>query len=587
MKRSLFLALVLIIASAVPAMAQGGGQVVGTQCWINGQLVGGFPAGYQCPAPSGGSNPASTSPTANPAVYNGFYQLGYQFGRWLFGGSSNPQAEAQEEALKQQMMLELQRRQAEAERLHQEEEARRLAAIYNRLYATLKLSGLPDLHLKNIPSNGPGLSLKLGDSADGQAGIKGLPGIYLNDSKVPYGIPGLPGIYTGGPGQGSGLTNSKLALKTGESEDGATQAASPATGLNQGGQSSAAPTGDTSAGSSAALTDESKLQLKTGESNTASAAQPITLDPSKMTPQQLADVAEMVSRLPPEEQQRLLAATKKDAASAPSSSSVLTPQTATQPVASLQQQANASQTAAAAPVPEDASSKARGGFDTPLGQGATQPVIAATSNKPPSASWQAPASGATASSSRPSTTPFAAAESSSVQPPTAPFSALATKRNPDQIRAEIKGIQEALERLNRSMSLDASQRTEWEQESAAATRDAWELGEHMAVEVLTNMLDKRLKDVQDKLGNEAVLLSGNPSPDIKASLETEFKRLEQAKAQLGLATARLDRADKMVGVVEQADAWTEGDLRSWKETLEKTYDTCAIFAPRVRARRRQ
>jgi hypothetical protein len=209
------------------------------------------------------------------------------------------------------------------------------------------------------------LKLKLGDSADGQAGIKGLPGIYLNDGKVPYGIPGLSGIYVGGPRQGSGLSNSKLALKTGESEAGIPQVASPATGTNQGGQSSAAPAADTSASSSPLLVNKSGLQLKTDNSDTTITAKHTTLDPSKMTPQQLADVAEMVSKLPPEEQQRLLAAAQNDAAAGHP-----VPSTNAQPRAKvpapLQQQATASQAAAAAPNMEDASAKARAGFDSAL-----------------------------------------------------------------------------------------------------------------------------------------------------------------------------------------------------------------------------
>jgi len=61
---------------------------------------------------------------------------------------------------------------------------------------------------------------------------------------------------------------------------------------------------------------------------------------------------------------------------------MLTTQTAAQPVASLQQQSNASQAAAAATVPEDASSKARGGFDTALGTEATPRALPTSSGQP-------------------------------------------------------------------------------------------------------------------------------------------------------------------------------------------------------------
>jgi tetratricopeptide (TPR) repeat protein len=44
--------ILILLASGggASALAQGSGQVAGTQCWINGELQGGFPAGYSCPA---------------------------------------------------------------------------------------------------------------------------------------------------------------------------------------------------------------------------------------------------------------------------------------------------------------------------------------------------------------------------------------------------------------------------------------------------------------------------------------------------------------------------------------------------------
>ena len=79
--------------------------------------------------------------------------------------------------------------------------------------------------MKGIETGGQGLKLKLGDGDGGQAGIKGLPGIYLNDGKVPYGIPGLPGTYTGGPRDGAGLKNSGLTLKIGDQGTGTVESA--------------------------------------------------------------------------------------------------------------------------------------------------------------------------------------------------------------------------------------------------------------------------------------------------------------------------------------------------------------------------
>src|SRR5512140_2036545 len=271
------LTILLSISSTVlPGRAMAGdGQWTGlTQCFIDGRWV---TVRGNCPAPSGGGGTSSGSGGGTGAaggLYGGFYSLGYAFGQWLVGGGSEPQAEAR----RREMMEELQRRQAEAERQQREEEARRLAAIYNRLTRTLKLSGTPELQLKGSTGSGQGLKLKIGDGAGGRAGIDGLPGMYLNSGETPYGVPGLPGIYTGGPGQGSGLSASGLKLKIG-------------------GESAAVPPPATAA---------------------APPAVPVAqFNPADMSPQQLADVAEMFNRLPPEEQARMITMAQKGTPAVP------------------------------------------------------------------------------------------------------------------------------------------------------------------------------------------------------------------------------------------------------------------------------
>jgi hypothetical protein len=375
MKTTSLAALLAVIFRSMLALAQGSGQYAGTQCWINGVLTP--VSGNTCPSSgsgsSGGNSSGGSSSAINSAAYSGLsqasYQLGYAFGQWLFGGGKNPQVELQ----KRLMMEELAQRQAEAERRHQEDEARRLAAMYARLNSTLKLTGLPDLKLKDVGSSGPELHLKLGDNADGQGGIKGLPGIYLNDGKVPYGIPGLPGMYTGGPGEGSGLSNSKLGLKLGHSDPAAQPAiAGDATGA---GRSQDAPL---AADNGAIPATETGLQLKVGGAATGSTPQAAPFDPNKMTPQQLADAAEVFNKLPPEEQQRLMSAGQNAGPGqlppnvvGPASEKALGP---------LQQQNAASQAAAAAPALEDASAKARVGFDQ---AGASAPVDLSGSKSTP------------------------------------------------------------------------------------------------------------------------------------------------------------------------------------------------------------
>jgi hypothetical protein len=239
------------------------------------------------------------------------------------------------------MMEELQRRQAEAERQRQEEDARRLAEMYNRLKTNLKLSGLPDLKMKGIETGGPGLKLKLGEGDGGHAGVKGLPGVYLNDGKQPYGIPGLPGGRR--PPRWGGMKNSGLTLKMGDQGTGAAQSAADP-GMPAGAASGAEST----------LENADGLQVREGDDVALAAAQANLRDPGKMTPQQLADAAELFSRLPPEDQQRFMTASRDNATAGSYSPT------------GLKEQADASQAAARAQVPEDASTQARAGFDQPL-----------------------------------------------------------------------------------------------------------------------------------------------------------------------------------------------------------------------------
>ena len=336
---------------------------------------------YQAPSSTQGSSTPRTSTPRTPAapssatlLNNAIQQqvvgtLVQSFFQMLF--SSDSQADAQ----KQQMMQELQQRQAEAIQQHNIEEAQRLAAICNRLQASLKLAGLPELQMKS--AGGGGLQLKLGDSGSGSrhhVGEAGLPGIALNDTTgnggtTPYGEAGLPGIYTNGPGSGSGSATSdgpKLSLKM---EDGSTPPAPPA------------PVEGNTAGSNP-------------PAEAALSADTIT-DVRKMSPQQLADLATKIDNLPPEEKQRLMDAARNSTAGNPPGTNpapagqprILLPlarprilhrpvQLPSQPAQSqLQQIAATSQSAATAASPEDAAALARSGFDTP-GGGKYSPAVA-------------------------------------------------------------------------------------------------------------------------------------------------------------------------------------------------------------------
>jgi hypothetical protein len=415
------------------------------------------------------------------------------------------------DAQKQQMMAELQLRQAAAEKQHNIEEAQRLAAICNRLQASLKLAGLPELQMKS--TGGGGLQLKLGDGgSSGHAGIRGLPGIALNDTTgnggtTPYGIPGLPGIYTNGPGSGSGSATSdgpKLSLKM---DDGGTPPAPPA------------PVEGNNAGSNPPA--EGALPADT-----------IT-DARKMSPQQLADLATKIDNLPPEEKQRLMDAARNStggnppganpapagaaanpapvgaaanpapavAAANPSPAGAA----ASQPAQSqLQQIAATSQSAASAASPEDAAALARSGFDTPGGGSIPAVAISGSTVAPISAPA---ASQRNAPGNAPLPPAHSPARASAPAAPVTPLLSLASpsdsaaptagaKPAPDRQettsapcppgveklvptrqqletelavrRAQMESLRNTILRMDRSIQLDQQQFAVWQDEASAA-----------------------------------------------------------------------------------------------------------------------
>ncbi len=408
-----------------------------------------------------------------------FSSVAGNFLQMLF--SSDDQADAQ----KQQMMVEMQKREEEALRLNKIAEAKQLAEICNRLEASLKLYGGPDLKLKSSASASSDLQLKLGDSnSNGHVGIRGLPGIALNDTtgnggSTPYGISGLPGIYTNGPtseSATSGPPDPALSLKMGD--DSPTPSAS-------------AP-GHGSSASQAASADSAGSAT----------------DPRNMTPQQLADMATKIASLPPAEQQRLMDAAAS-AAKAPlaGAGAAAPPQptasaASSQPVAAqLQQIAGASQAAVTAATPEGAAALARTGFDTPaagaLAPGAGTPVALPNATGAPQVQLSAtapPRSAATiarlAIHSIPPPLPAGISPAPSgarTLPATGPDTGNSTVAGGDcpygvdkavptrqQLqtelavrRAQLESLQNTITRFNRTIQLDQQQYAVWEDEAEA------------------------------------------------------------------------------------------------------------------------
>jgi hypothetical protein len=133
--------------------------VVGTQCWINGKLVGGFPPGYVCPGTGGGSG-SSPAPSFEPAP--------------AFDFEAERQRQ-EEERLREEEAERQRQREIEAERKRVEEEARKRQEEFERRKQEA-LKGMKGIDqstfgLKGTDSGSFGLK-DIGDSGAGGLGLK-------------------------------------------------------------------------------------------------------------------------------------------------------------------------------------------------------------------------------------------------------------------------------------------------------------------------------------------------------------------------------------------------------------------------------
>jgi hypothetical protein len=100
------------------------------------------------------------------------------------------------------------------------------------------------------------------------------------------------------------------------------------------------------------------------------------------------------------------------------------------------------------------------------------------------------------------------------------------------IKREIEGIQNALRQLNKSMTLDASQREEWEKESEQATHDSWALAGSATLDLIGAHADAKVKSQDKELKHCLDLLSGTVEPDRREQLHTAYAVLKDRKDEL-------------------------------------------------------
>jgi hypothetical protein len=301
-------------------------------------------------------------------AYSNVYQASYEFGSvlgQLFSQvlAGNPQedariqAEAQQRAVAQQQMAQqVAAAQARAAELARIAEARKQQEIYDHLVATLKPSS--DANNVNL-----GLKdLKNDESDTGTVGIKGLPGIYLNNkngsgNNTPFGISGLPGIYVNGssPGSGTGQPGEgNLRLMNDEGETSPNNNGGNVGNMPPNGTGMESAPQPQAANAPPAL---GALQQQAGASQAAAGAE---------TPEEASVQAQAGFNSGPPAAP-VAPVTLGGSGSPSPNTAVPQSQAANAPVlGSLQQQAGASQAAVGASTPEAASVQARGGFDSAL-----------------------------------------------------------------------------------------------------------------------------------------------------------------------------------------------------------------------------
>jgi len=139
------------------------------------------------------------------------------------------------------------------------------------------------------------------------------------------------------------------------------------------------------------------------------------------------------------------------------------------------------------------------------------------------------------------------------------------------INREIEGIQNALRQLNKSMDLDASQREEWEQESAHAEEDAWFLAGSATLDLIGVHAEEKVKAADKELTHSLDLLSGTVDPDRREQLHAAFSVLKDRKDELKRVQASIDEVRDAYGGADYARSVDEGRDSKTELALEAVW----------------
>ncbi len=145
-----------------------------------------------------------------------------------------------------------------------------------------------------------------------------------------------------------------------------------------------------------------------------------------------------------------------------------------------------------------------------------------------------------------------------------------------KLRGQVKGIQEALRRLNVSMQGDAKEREQWEKATNQAMENAWDRGKGMIVDeslgVLGDRLDKQLTSTNEQIKQAVDRMAGTTDPSKLEQFQAAVKLMKEQRDEIEQAkTIVVDRLKDAKQTTDTVDYATSdpGDLeKSLSGTME-------------------
>jgi hypothetical protein len=145
-----------------------------------------------------------------------------------------------------------------------------------------------------------------------------------------------------------------------------------------------------------------------------------------------------------------------------------------------------------------------------------------------------------------------------------------------KLRAQVKGIQEALRRLDKSAQLDARERKQWENETEQAFQNAWNRGQSMLIDetigVIGKGLDLQLKDANKEIQKAVEKLAGETDPARRKRLHAAIKLLGKQRDEVQRAQQTVYQRLKEAKQISDTDDWAQSKSGDMEKSLRGVYD---------------